>query len=70
MIKDKNKKLSLYEKTGVKYYLMADITKREIILYKLSNGRYQKERYTAGYEFLLADGCSVTPQLDDLWDDL
>ena len=68
MIKDKNKKFSIYQQEKVKYYLMADLDKEAIEVYRLVNDIYQKINFTTEYTFDLDDGCTINPQLHDIWE--
>ena len=69
MIKDKNKKFQLYEREGIKYYLLVDPDKKQVDIYKLENGRYRLEPENRNYEFYFGDNCRVIPQLQDIWND-
>ncbi len=67
MIKDQNVKQNLYQQEGVKYYLMVDIDKKEIIICHLMEGLYEQTNYKGDYEFELIEGCMITPLLNNIW---
>ncbi len=67
MIKDKNKKFQLYEQEGIKYYLLVDIDKKQINIYKLEDGKYMLQEAEENFAFELDEDCKVVPQLKAIW---
>ena len=65
-LRDRNTKFELYEQQGVKYYLIVDISLKELEMYRLANGVYKKESGTNGYQFEL-DDCAIAPDLSTLF---
>ena len=68
--KDRHVKYSLYEKMGIKYFLIFDIDKKIIEVNRLENGQYQLQTYThtQPYKFLLEDDCSIDVELAAIWE--
>lgn len=69
IIKDKNKKFNLYQDQNIRYYLMADIDKKTVTVFKLVNNEYQNEDYKAGYQFELSPNCLIVPDLENIWEE-
>jgi Uma2 family endonuclease len=58
---DRNTKFNLYESYGVKYYLLANVERKQIEVFVLNNNRYeQAENVTS---FVLTNTCSVQVNL-------
>ena len=66
--KDKHLKYELYEKEGVKYYVIVDPEERMAKLYKLFQGRYIKEGdfLKKSYTFEI-DSCTVEFDFAKIW---
>jgi Uma2 family endonuclease len=63
--KDRVIKFDLYREQGVKYYLMADYTKKTIEVFELIDNYYkQVERNT----FLVDKNCEVVFDFDKIWE--
>lgn len=67
--RDKGIKFDYYEKEGVKYYLIVDVKKQEIEIYHLINGKYQLQTTAENFTFHLEEGCAITPELKNVWED-
>jgi Uma2 family endonuclease len=63
-MRDINTKFTLYEMCGVNNYLVADIDKESIEVYRLANNKYQEEQTNL---FKLTDNCSVEIDYNSLW---
>lgn len=63
-LKDRNVKYKLYESNGVKYYIIADIERKKVEVFQLSDGHYQE---FIGTNFQLTPSCSIDLDLDLLW---
>lgn len=66
-LRDRNTKYQLYEQQGVKYYLIIDAAKKSMEVYELVNGKYNLQTNTEGYQFNFEDGCSITPDLTNIF---
>jgi Uma2 family endonuclease len=58
ILKDRNTKFNLYQAYGVKYYLIADIERKEIEFFVLKENRYQQETNLQKYH--LSNDCAVS----------
>jgi Uma2 family endonuclease len=69
-LKDRHTKYGLYEKMGIKYFLIVNIETQTIEIYSLENGRYQPETYTANnpHTFILEDDCRIEVDLNNIWE--
>jgi Uma2 family endonuclease len=70
-LKDRNNKFNIYEAQKIPYYLIVDIDKKEIEIYRLTeNGKYVLEIFSPGlpYTFQLDSDCSVDVALPDIWE--
>jgi len=69
-LKDRNSKFFLYEKMGIKYFLIIDIDKQSIEIYTLKNRKYQLTTYNIGalQFFLLNNSCKINVELDNIWE--
>lgn len=69
-LKDRNSKFFLYEKMGIKHFVIIDIEKPSIEINTLENGQYQLTTYTADkpYQFLLDDDCTINVELSNIWE--
>lgn len=68
--KDRHVKFSLYEKMGIKYFLIIDINKKTIEVNTLENEQYQLTTYHVDqpYHFLLDDDCNINVDLNNIWE--
>ena len=68
--KDRHVKFSLYEKMGIKYYLIIDIDKKVIEINILEDQQYQLTNYPTGklFSFNLEDDCSIDVDLNNIWE--
>ena len=68
--KDRHVKFSLYEKMGIKYFLIIHIDKRSIEINTLQNSQYPLTSYTGteAFTFVLEDECKIDVELDNIWD--
>lgn len=69
-LKDRHTKYGLYEKMGIKYFLIVNIESQTIEIFSLQNGQYNPETFTAGepYSFLLEDDSNIEVDLHNIWD--
>lgn len=65
LLKDRNTKFNLYQSYGVKYYLIANIDKKEIEIFQLAHNRYKQ--VDGNEEFLLSNECFAKVNLTDLF---
>jgi Uma2 family endonuclease len=65
LLKDRNTKFNLYQAYGVKYYLIANIDKKEIESYELKDNRYKQIKTLK--QFQLSAYCSVELNLTTLF---
>ena len=68
--KDRHVKFSLYEKMGIKYFLLIDIDKRSIEINTLQNSQYLLTTYTGceAFQFVLEDDCKIDVELNNIWE--
>lgn len=66
-LKDRNTKYHLYEQQGVKYYLIADIEKKNIEIYELINNEYVLQSFEKNFIFDLTEDCSINVAFDNVW---
>ncbi len=68
--KDRHVKFSLYEKMGIKYFLIIDIDNRSIEINTLEKNQYDLTTYAGGapYLFLLEDDCKIDVELHNIWE--
>jgi len=67
--KDRNSKYSLYEKMGIKYFLIIDIDKKTIEINTLENNQYRLTNYLGNsFQFLLDNDCNIDVELNNIWE--
>jgi Uma2 family endonuclease len=68
--KDRDEKYSLYEREGIKYYLIVDANLKTAEIYKLDDKRYKldKKLFDETYLFEI-DGCDIEFEFKDIWVD-
>ncbi len=69
IIKDKNKKFHLYEQQGIGYYLLVDLDKQKVEIYKLEEGQYKLGADEDNYVFDFGMHCKARVKLADIWND-
>ena len=62
--KDRNIKFELYREQGVKYYILADYTKKTIEIFQLIDNLYKQVEIT---NFKIDKDCDVQLDYDDIW---
>ncbi len=69
-IRDKNIKYKIYQKQGVKYYLIVDADAKKIETHLLINGIYATQSMPENeFEFFLEENCSVKIDFNEIeWD--
>lgn len=65
LLKDRNTKFNLYQAFGVRYYLIADLGKKEIAIFQLIDNRYQEVKELN--DFQLTKECTVSLSLMELF---
>lgn len=68
-MKDRNVKYPKYEAEGIPYYVMVDAEKDTVEVYRLTDGRYQRQPLDQNkpYKFILTD-CSFDLVFGDVWE--
>ncbi len=68
-LKDRHTKFALYEKMGIKYFLIINADPQKIEIFTLINGQYQVTNYTDSepYLFVLEDDCKIEVELNNIW---
>ena len=68
--KDRHVKFSLYEKMGIKYFLIIDIDKKSVEINMLESDQYQLTFYKGNepYNFILEDDCKIEVDLSNIWE--
>ncbi len=69
-LKDRHTKFSLYEKFGIRYYIIIDEEKNKAEIYHLENSKYvfQKSTQKNAVTFTLTDECSINVALKNIWE--
>ncbi len=69
-LKDRHTKFALYEKMGIKYFLIINSDPQAIEIFTLTNGEYQLTNYTGSkpYIFSLEDDCNIEVELNSIWE--
>jgi len=69
-LKDRITKFSIYEKFGIKYYLIADPEKESIEIYFLEDSKYTLQDPAANdtFTFTLSDDCQIDLTLQNIWE--
>jgi len=70
-MKDRNNKFYIYQSQKIAYYLIIDIDKNEIEIYRLdADGKYELEKVstTESYPFILDKNCTVNIVLNNIWE--
>ena len=69
-VKDRITKFSIYEKFGIKYYLIADPDKESVEIYFLENSKYQLQQFSpeTPFTFALSDDCNVDVLVKNFWE--
>jgi len=68
VLRDRNTKYESYRQQGVPYYLIVDVDKEVIEIYRLENGEYQLQPFTNDFSFILDEGCQITPDFSEVWE--
>jgi Uma2 family endonuclease len=68
-LRDRHTKFSYYQQDGVKYYLIIDIVSRQVEVYLLSNGSYERQQLDAqnGFHFNFNEECGGYVDFKELW---
>ncbi|HEY8689019.1 MAG TPA: Uma2 family endonuclease [Chitinophagaceae bacterium] len=68
--KDRHVKFPLYEKMGIKYFLLINIDKRSIEINMLQNSQYLLTTYAENeaFQFVLEDDCKIEVELNNIWE--
>ena len=68
--KDRHVKFSLYEKMGIKYFLIIDIDKKLIEINTLTDKQYKLTTYSGSLplQFMLEDDCTIDVELNNIWE--
>jgi Uma2 family endonuclease len=69
-LKDRHTKFALYEKMGIKYFLIIDAALQVIEIYTLINNQYEKTAFEPSNEFTfqLDDDCNIGVILNNIWE--
>jgi Uma2 family endonuclease len=65
ILKDRNTKFKLYQSYGVKYYLIANVDRKEIEYFVLIDNQYKQAQHLVEYSFTPA--CTVTVNLSGIF---
>lgn len=70
VLKDRHTKYSIYEKFGVKYYLIADPDKETIEIYCLDRSGYIQQDISSDnrFSFQIEEDCEITVSLENFWE--
>ncbi len=69
-LKDRHTKYALYEKMGIKYFLLVGIESQSIEIFHLTQGKYGPDTYNANmpHTFILDDECNIEVDLKNIWE--
>lgn len=69
-LKDRHTKFSIYEKFGIKYYMIVDEEKNEVEVYSLTDSKYslQPINTDSTFTFTLDDDCRIEILLRNIWE--
>ncbi|MEO7264034.1 MAG: Uma2 family endonuclease [Ferruginibacter sp.] len=67
-LRDRHTKFQYYQQQGVKYYLLVDVNKTNIEIYKLENKKYSLQKVKDAILFQLETGCAIAPDLSKVFD--
>lgn len=67
-LRDRHTKYQYYQQQGIPYYLIVDVEQKKIEIYALADGEYQLQDRGSECQFNFSNDCSVTPQLDAVFD--
>ena len=69
-LKDRHTKFSVYEKFGIKYYMIVVEEKNEIEIYCLENSKYilQKNSQNISFTFSFDNDCKIEVLLKNIWE--
>ena len=70
VLKDRITKFGIYEKFGIRYYLMVDPEKKSAEIYMLENSRYKLQEFSEPDLFTLSltDDCTIDVVVKNLWE--
>lgn len=68
-LKDRITKFSIYEKFGIKYYLIVDPDKESVEIFSLQNKKYILQEFLqeVPFPFTLSDDCKIEVTLKNIW---
>ncbi len=67
-LKDRHTKFSIYEKQGVKYYLIISVEKELVEIYELQNGAYQMQKKESVFTYhFYFDECQAVIDFKEIW---
>ena len=66
-LKDRNNKFHIYEKQGVKYYLIINPENEMEEIYELNEGIYQLKPRENKYHFSFEPACAATIDFTNIW---
>ena len=68
-MKDRHTKFGIYEKFGIKYYMLVEPDKKEIEIFQLTNSKYSQVSSSFGkpFKFELAENCHINIDLNNFW---
>jgi Uma2 family endonuclease len=69
-LKDRHTKFSIYEKFGMKYYMIVDEEKEAIEIYLLKSSKYIRQKITPKKSFIfsLEDDCKIEVLMQNIWE--
>lgn len=70
VLKDRITKFSIYEKFGIRYYLIVDPEKEFLEIYALEDSKYILQNYSDDIPFIisLSDNCKIAIDLKNIWE--
>jgi Uma2 family endonuclease len=69
-LKDRITKLSIYEKFGIKYYLIVDPEKEKVEIYSLKDSKYNLQQFSPEnpFTFSLSEECNIDVVIKNFWE--
>jgi len=69
-LKDRITKFSIYEKFGIKYYLIVEPEKESVEIYSLEDSKYNLQEFSQEnpFTFSLSDDCNIDIVMKNIWE--
>ncbi len=70
VLKDRITKFNIYERFGIKYYLIVDTEKEVVEIYSLQDSKYILQQFSqdSPFTFCLSDDCKIEVIIKNIWE--